>query len=156
MQLDLLVTREMTGRDVQRELFRAILVEMMYRDRGNIAAGTPYVTAPDWLVEGILALQPGRDSDSDAELLRRIVASKKIARLKTSLGKGGRSSTRHRDSCTRPTPRRSCNCCSRPPGGSRSSRDLSGICRMRLTTRWPICVRIFRKRWGVLRINGGP
>ena len=36
---------------------------------------------PDWLVEGMLALQPGRDSDSDAELLRTVVASKKISPL---------------------------------------------------------------------------
>ena len=79
LQLNLLVTREMKARAVQRELLRAILVEMMYRDRGNIAAGTPYVMPPDWLVEGMLALQPGRDSDNDAELLRTIVASKKIS-----------------------------------------------------------------------------
>jgi len=81
LQLNLLMTREMKGRAVQRELLRAILVEMMYRDRGNIAAGTPYVTPPDWLVEGVLALQPGRDSGADAELLRTIVGSKKIAPL---------------------------------------------------------------------------
>jgi hypothetical protein len=81
LQLNLLVTREMTDRTVQRELLRAILVEMMYRDRGNIAAGTPYVTPPDWLVEGMLASQPGRDLDKDADLLRTIVASKKISPL---------------------------------------------------------------------------
>ncbi len=45
LQLNLLVTREMKARAVQRELLRAILVEMMYRNRGNIAAGTPYVIA---------------------------------------------------------------------------------------------------------------
>jgi hypothetical protein len=77
----LLLIREIRGVGVQRELLRAILVEMMYRDRGNIAAGTPYVTPPDWLVEGMLALQPGRDLDTDAELLRGIVASKKISPL---------------------------------------------------------------------------
>ena len=66
MQLNLLVTAEMSGRDVQRQLLRAILIEMMYRDRGNIAVGTPYVTGPEWLVEGVLALQPGRDSDENA------------------------------------------------------------------------------------------
>ena len=69
----------MKGAAVQRELLRAVLVEMMYRDRGNIAAGTPYVTPPDWLVEGVLALQPGRDSENDAELLRAIVATKTIS-----------------------------------------------------------------------------
>ena len=81
LQLNLLLTGEMKGRPVQRELLRAILVEMMYRNRANIAAGTPYVTPPDWLVEGVLALEPGRDLDDDAELLRTIVASQKIAPL---------------------------------------------------------------------------
>jgi hypothetical protein len=81
LQLNFLLTRDMKGRAAQRELLRAILVEMMYRDRGNIAAGTPYVTPPDWLVEGVLALQPARGSGDDAELLGTIVASKKIAPL---------------------------------------------------------------------------
>ncbi len=81
LQLNLLLTRDIKGRAVERELLRAILVELMYRNRGNIAAGTPYVTPPDWLIEGVLALQPGRDGGSDVELLRTIVASKKIAPL---------------------------------------------------------------------------
>ncbi len=81
LQLNLLLTSDMKGRPVQRELLRAILVEMMYRNRAHIAAGTPYVTPPDWLVEGVLALEPGRDSDDDAKLLRTIVASKTIAPL---------------------------------------------------------------------------
>jgi len=81
LQLNLLLIREMKGVSVQRELLRAILVELMYRDRGNLAAGMPYVTPPDWLVEGILALQPGRASDNDAELLRSIFASKRISPL---------------------------------------------------------------------------
>ena len=81
LQLNLLVTGDMMGRALERELLRAILVEMMYRDRPEIAAGRPYVTPPDWLLEGMLALQPGRDSNKPAELLRTIVASKKICPL---------------------------------------------------------------------------
>ncbi|HEX5176559.1 MAG TPA: hypothetical protein VFV83_06000 [Chthoniobacteraceae bacterium] len=81
LQLNLLLTREMKGAAVQRELLRAILIEMMYRKRGNIAAGTPYVTPPDWLVDGLLALQPGRDPDNHAELLRAIVANNTISPL---------------------------------------------------------------------------
>jgi hypothetical protein len=81
LQLNLLLTRETKGLPVQRELLRAILVERMYRDRGNIGAGSPYVTPPDWLVEGILALQPPVNADRDAELLRTVVASRRIAPL---------------------------------------------------------------------------
>ncbi len=81
LQLNLLLTREMKGRGVQRELLRAILVEMMYRNRPNIAAGTPYITPPDWLVEGVLALEPGGEASEDAELLRSMVSAKTIAPL---------------------------------------------------------------------------
>lgn len=81
LQLNLLLTREMKGRAVQRELLRAILVEMMYRNRPNIAAGTPYLAPPDWLVEGVLALEPGGEASEDAELLRSMLAAKTIAPL---------------------------------------------------------------------------
>jgi hypothetical protein len=86
MQLNLLVTAEMSGRDVQRQLLRTILIEMMYRDRGNIAVGTPYVTGPEWLVEGVLALQPGRDADENAQVLQRMVGANKIASLASVVG----------------------------------------------------------------------
>src|SRR5262245_7023893 len=67
LQLNLLVTRKMKSVDVQRELLRGILIELMYRDRGRLAAGMHYVMPPDWLVEGALALQPGRPLDDDIE-----------------------------------------------------------------------------------------
>ena len=81
MQLNLLVTDEMTDRDVQRQLLRAILVEMMYRDRSDIAVGTPCFAPPQWLVEGVLAFQPGRDSDENVQLLQSMVVANKIAPL---------------------------------------------------------------------------
>ncbi len=81
LQLNLLATRKMREESVQRELLRAILIEIMYRGRGDIASGTPYVTPPDWLLDGILALQPGRDAKATAELLRSVVAARKIAPL---------------------------------------------------------------------------
>ncbi|MEP6976085.1 MAG: hypothetical protein ABI897_11585 [Spartobacteria bacterium] len=81
MQLNLLVTADLQSRNVQQELLRAILVEMIYRERGNIPAGTAYVTPPDWLVDGIIGLQPARANDGDAQLLQSIIAAKKIAPL---------------------------------------------------------------------------
>jgi hypothetical protein len=81
LQLNLLVSDKMQGSEVQRQLLRAILIELMYRDRGNIAAGTPYVAPPDWLVDGVLELQPGRDSGENAKLLQTVVNRKKITPL---------------------------------------------------------------------------
>lgn len=81
LQLNLLVTRDIRGRRVQEELLRAILVEMIYRERGDVAAGTPYATPPDWLVAGVLETQTGRSSDKDAELLQSVMATNRIAPL---------------------------------------------------------------------------
>jgi hypothetical protein len=81
LQLNLLVSGEMRRREVQRQLLRVILIEVMYRDRGNIAAGTPYVAPPDWLVDGVLELQPGHDSNDNAKLLQTMVTAKKIMPL---------------------------------------------------------------------------
>jgi len=81
LQLNLLVTKDIRGEEVQRQLLRAILLELMYRNRTNIAAGTPYVSPPDWLVDGVLELRPGRDSDDDAKLLQTMVTAQKIIPL---------------------------------------------------------------------------
>lgn len=86
LQLNLLVTKEVRSRSVQEDLLRAILLEMMYRERGNIAAGTAYVAPPDWLLAGVLGLAPGRESDQDPSLLETIVAGKKITPLDEIVG----------------------------------------------------------------------
>jgi hypothetical protein len=85
LQLNLLVTDEMRGEEVQRQLLRVILIEMMYRGRSDIAAGTLYVTPPDWLVDGVLELQPGRDSDDNAKLLQTMVSAQKITPMEDLL-----------------------------------------------------------------------
>lgn len=81
LQLNLLVTDGLDGREVQRELLRAILLEMIYRQRTSIAAGTRYSAPPDWLVDGILQLAPGRNPDEAAQLLENMVGSKRITPL---------------------------------------------------------------------------
>jgi hypothetical protein len=81
LQLNLVVTGETRGREVQRQLLRAILIEMMYRDRSDVAAGTPYVAPPDWLLDGLLELQPGRDPGDKAQLLQMGVSTRSIMPL---------------------------------------------------------------------------
>jgi len=61
LQLDLTIARDVDGSLVERALLRAILLEMIYRNQPDIAAGTRYVQPPDWLLDGALALTPGRD-----------------------------------------------------------------------------------------------
>jgi hypothetical protein len=69
LQLDLTVGQNFDGSLVERQLLRAILFEMIYRDEGDLAAGARIVEPPDWLVEGALALTPGRGREALVEAL---------------------------------------------------------------------------------------
>ena len=61
LQLDLTISKNVDVSLVERELLRAILLEMIYRKQPHITAGAVLVEPPDWLIEGALALAPGRD-----------------------------------------------------------------------------------------------
>ena len=60
LQLDLTISRKMDFGAIERELLRAILLEMIYRNQPGIASGATYVEPPNWLIEGLLALTPNR------------------------------------------------------------------------------------------------
>ena len=81
LQLNLVLTRVLQGCEVERELLGAILVEMIYRGRENIAPGTAYVAPPDWFLDGMLALRPGEDRGENIQLLESLFAASRIARL---------------------------------------------------------------------------
>src|SRR5216110_2814177 len=61
LQLDLTISKNVDVSLVQRELLRAILLEMIYRNQPQISAGAVLVEPPDWLIDGVLALSPGRE-----------------------------------------------------------------------------------------------
>ncbi|HEY1768905.1 MAG TPA: hypothetical protein VGG02_01450 [Chthoniobacterales bacterium] len=81
MQLNLLVTDDLDARQIQREILRAILIEIMYREHANVAPGTPYATPPDWLVDGFSQLMPGGNADEGVELLQTAVEDNRIPPL---------------------------------------------------------------------------
>src|SRR6476469_3463544 len=56
IQLDLLLTPDFQPAVLQREILRAVLLEMSYRFLPSLPAGTPYIAPPDWLIDGILTL----------------------------------------------------------------------------------------------------
>jgi len=58
IQLDLTITRDFDVLAIRRELLRAVLLEMIYRDNQDVPAGSFYVEPPDWLIEGMLAADP--------------------------------------------------------------------------------------------------
>jgi hypothetical protein len=61
LQLDLTISKNVDVSLVERELLRAILLEMIYRKQPQISAGAVLVEPPDWLIDGVLALSPGRE-----------------------------------------------------------------------------------------------
>src|ERR1044071_3962239 len=50
LQLDLTISKNVDVSLVERELLRAILLEMIYRKQSHIATGTVLVEPPDWLM----------------------------------------------------------------------------------------------------------
>ena len=69
LQLDLTIGESIDAALVELELLRAILLEMIYRSKPDVAPGTAFVEPPDWLLEGVLAITPGRDPGPLVEAL---------------------------------------------------------------------------------------
>lgn len=85
LQLDLLVTPDANATAIERELLRALYLEIMYRQEPNIPAGTPYVEPPAWLLDGTLAVAPERDAAGIAESLRTVIHTKSVPPLREFL-----------------------------------------------------------------------
>jgi hypothetical protein len=69
LQLDLTISQNLDVSLIERELLRAILLEMIYRKESHLAAGTVIVEPPDWLLDGVLALAPGRGRGDQMQAL---------------------------------------------------------------------------------------
>jgi hypothetical protein len=69
LQLDLTISKDFDVSLMERELLRAILLEMIYRKESHMAAGSIFVEPPDWLIDGVLALAPGSDRGQLVEAL---------------------------------------------------------------------------------------
>lgn len=83
LQLDLTIAPDLRRPETQRELLRAILLEIIYRRESNVPAGTAYISPPDWILDGLLAGQSGRASF--AAVLASPVATQRIVLLEEFL-----------------------------------------------------------------------
>jgi hypothetical protein len=81
LQLDLTISSDFNSASVERELLRAILLEMIYRQQPDLPPGTAYVDPPDWLLDGIVAVSAGRDQKPLVEALEPLLAADKIMPL---------------------------------------------------------------------------
>jgi hypothetical protein len=82
LQLDLILGQNLDASLIERQLLRAILLEMIYRDEGYLVPGTMLAEPPNWLLEGVLALTPGRQRQ---ELMQGL-SSDKVKSLEEFLG----------------------------------------------------------------------
>ncbi len=73
-QLELRLARDLNVPEVERQLLRAILLEMMYRAQPEMPAGSAYVEPPDWLLDGALAFSSRPGTNSIARALATAVA----------------------------------------------------------------------------------
>jgi len=82
LQVDLTISKNLDASLMERELLRAILLEMIYRKESHIAAGSVFVEPPDWLIDGVLALSPTSDH---GQLIEALTTAHKTESLETFL-----------------------------------------------------------------------
>ncbi len=71
--------------NLRRQIVRAVLLEIAYRDRPPIRGGQPYLEAPWWLVDGAIEIFRRRDIGVDSELFRRLVETNKMPPIENFL-----------------------------------------------------------------------
>jgi hypothetical protein len=81
LQLDLIIGAKVDTLAIQRELLRAILIELIYREHSDVPAGTMYAEAPAWLVEGVLAWNSSDSKETLNSLLTSAAESHQIIPL---------------------------------------------------------------------------
>jgi hypothetical protein len=81
IQLDLTIPAQVDTPAIQRELLRAIFIELIYREQTDIPAGTMYSEAPSWLVEGVLAWNSSDRKETLNSLLTSAAESRQIVPL---------------------------------------------------------------------------
>ena len=81
LQLDLIIAAKVDTLAIQRELLRAIIVELIYREHSDVPAGTIYAEPPAWLVEGVLAWNSSDPKQTLNDLLTSAAESHQIIPL---------------------------------------------------------------------------
>jgi hypothetical protein len=85
LQLDLVIDSGVSRPEIRRELFRALVLEMIYRAQPNIPAGATYVSPPAWFLEGVPAQQSDLPRDRITAILAVPVAAKNVLLLEKFL-----------------------------------------------------------------------
>ena len=78
IDIDAEIGAEPAAVNLRKQVVRAVLLEIAYRDRPPIRGGQPYLEAPWWLVDGAIEIFRRRDLSVDSELFRRLVENNKM------------------------------------------------------------------------------
>jgi hypothetical protein len=81
LQLDLVIDSGVTRPEIRRELLRALVLEMIYRNQPNIPAGATYVSPPDWFLDGVPTQQSDLPRDRMSAILAVPAATKNVLPL---------------------------------------------------------------------------
>jgi len=85
LQLNLVVSSQMSRPEIRREMLRALLLEMMYRGQPNLPVGAAYVSPPDWLLQGIPSAESEFSRDRVAGVLALPASAKTVLPLEKFL-----------------------------------------------------------------------
>jgi len=85
IQLDLTISSDFDALALRRQLLRVILLEIIYRQSGDLPAGSFYVEPPGWLIEGILAADSVQDWSQIAASVNPLVQTNRVATLEEFL-----------------------------------------------------------------------
>jgi hypothetical protein len=81
LQLDLTIADNPDRPAIQRDLLRAIFVELIYRNHRDIPVGAAYAEAPPWLIESVMARNSAEQKQTLGNLLTSAAESEKIIPL---------------------------------------------------------------------------
>lgn len=81
LQLDLTISANVDTAGIERDVLRAILIELVYRNHSDTPAGTVYAEAPPWLVEGVEGRNASQQMPMMDNLLTAAVAADKVVSL---------------------------------------------------------------------------
>ncbi|MDQ2824736.1 MAG: hypothetical protein M3R29_04745 [Verrucomicrobiota bacterium] len=85
LQLDFVVAADVNVPDLRRDLLRAILLEIIYRNQSDLVPNTVYVQPPDWLLDSLLAAESGHDRAQFTAAVGPLVAANKVMGLEEFL-----------------------------------------------------------------------
>lgn len=88
IQIDLTIADDFDVLAVRRQLLRGILLEMMYRRAPDLPAGSVYVEAPDWLIEGLLAADPLQERSAMIDAVTSLLAENRTPNVEQFLQEG--------------------------------------------------------------------